>query len=230
MGLELYAKIEPLLGFEEAVEALYDFYIGLLKSWQPDTLIDIGCGSGKFLKKAQSELGLEKALGVDLSERMVEQARALGIDAEALDVCDVKESFDAATAIFDVLNYLPEGELKRFMACVGNVLKPGGIFVADINTLYGFEEVAQGSLVRSDDAYHLSLDSVFEGGLLKTRIDYFEKSRNGCFLRETDTIVQYYHTPDTIAGMSGLELIQSYPLQMYGDEADKEILVFRKTP
>jgi len=228
VGLELYAKIEPLLGFEETIEALYDFYIDLLKSWNPDTLIDIGCGSGAFLKRLSQNMDLKRAYGVDLSKRMVERARVLGIDAEAKDLCDVKESFDAATAVFDVLNYLEFETLEQFMGCVYRVLKPGGIFIADINTLFGFEEVAQGSLIREDDKRFVTLDSLFENGKLTTNLTLFEEESSGCYRKSNDTIVQHYHETEKLSNIGGLVLIQSYPIEMYADVPDKEVLLFKR--
>ncbi|WP_456383600.1 class I SAM-dependent DNA methyltransferase [Hydrogenimonas sp.] len=228
MGLDLYADIEPLLGFEEETGALHDLYIEILESWNPVSLIDIGCGSGAFLTKAKKALPLERAYGIDLSEKMVRRAREAGVEAEKIDLCEVKERFDAATAIFDVLNYLTKKELQRFLGCVEEILVPGAVFIADINTLFGFEEIAPGALVRSFEGKFLALDSTYAEGLLETKIEYFEKREEECYLRRRDTIVQYYHAVEDIARMSGLELIQSYPLRMYADEPDKEILLFRK--
>lgn len=228
MGLELYAKIEPLLGFEDSIEALYDFYIELLKSWGPESLIDIGCGSGAFLKRLSENMELRRVYGVDLSKIMVERAKGLGIDAEVKDLCDVKETFDAATAVFDVLNYLDFEALEQFMECVQKVLKPGGIFIADINTLFGFEEVAQGSLTREDEKRFVSLDSLFEDGKLITNLNLFEKEHDECYKRSKDRIVQYYHETEKLSKIGGLTLVQSYPIEMYADVADKEVLIFKR--
>ncbi|WP_457599695.1 class I SAM-dependent DNA methyltransferase [Hydrogenimonas sp.] len=229
MGLELYGKIEPLLGFEEEALSLYDRYIGILKSWEPRSLVDIGCGSGGFLLRAQRAVpSLTRAVGVDLSETMVARAKGRGVTAIAADICDVKERFDAATAVFDVLNYLDREALRRFMGCVEALLEPGGIFVADINTLYGFEEVAQGALVREEGTSMVVLESLFEKGSLRTRIDLFEEEGSGCYRREHDSVVQYHHTPEAVADASGLELIQIHPVTLYGEEPDKEILLLKK--
>ena len=228
MGLELYAEIEPLLGFEEETQALYDLYIRLLQNWQPKRIIDIGCGNGRFMQRVVEKLHPDKVYGVDLSRKMVERARDLGLDADAVDVCDVKEKFDAATAVFDVLNYLDDRQLKSFLGCVADLLEEGGIFVADINTLVGFEEVAPGTIVREEGDAFLAVDADFDGNELTTRFDLFQKESE-CYRRQSDAIVQHYHPIEKIADLSdGLELIQSYPVTMFADDADKEILVFRK--
>ncbi|WP_353662994.1 class I SAM-dependent methyltransferase [Hydrogenimonas sp. SS33] len=229
MGLELYAKIEPLLGFDEEIDALHDLYLEILSDWRPETLIDIGCGSGRFLRRARETLGLKRAYGVDLSETMVRRARETGVEADAVDVCDVQARFDAATAVFDVLNYLPDEALPRFFGCVAGVLKPGGIFLADINTQTGFEEVAPGSLIRSHKTWLLALDAVYDAPELRTKIELFTKREGECYSRESDIVTQYYHDPARLAQQCGdLELIQSYPVRMYADEPDKELLLFKR--
>jgi SAM-dependent methyltransferase len=228
VGLELYAKVEPLLGFEESVEALYDFYIDLLESWHPNRLLDIGCGSGAFLERLQQRIALQRSLGIDLSQTMVQRAKARGIEAMAIDLCELDETFDAATAVFDVLNYLDRPTLERFMQCVYARLTPGGIFIADINTLYGFEEVAQGALIREDGTNFVALNSLFEDEKLTTHLTLFEQAENGCYQKSEDRIVQYYHDTEDLSQIGGMTLIQSFPLQMYGEEPDKEVLVFKR--
>ena len=229
MGLELYGEIEPLLGFEEETDRLYDIYIEILKSWSPETLLDIGCGSGKFLLRAMSELPLKDSLGVDLSQEMVKRAKRAGAEAEALDICELNKRFEAATAIFDVLNYLERAELERFLGCVEDILEPNGLFLADINTLYGFEEVAQGALIRENEKEVLTLESIFEDGVMSTAINYFKAQNSGCYERKSDVVTQYFHEIETILDSTSLELIQTYPISLYAEEPDKELLLFKKS-
>ena len=70
MGLDLYAKAEHLLGIEESTERLHDLYIQTLKKYPVKTLLDIGCGRGFLMEKAQ-ELGMV-CTGIDQSAVMVE--------------------------------------------------------------------------------------------------------------------------------------------------------------
>ncbi len=59
---------------------------------------------------------------------MVALAQERGLDAECKALASVDETFDAAVAVFDVLNFIPSAELNAFMASVADVLNPGGIF------------------------------------------------------------------------------------------------------
>lgn len=106
-----------------------------------ETVVDIGCGMGMDLLLAASRVGAEgKAIGVDMTEAMVEGARASAAacglsqvevrkgDATALPV----ETGSADVVISNgVLNLVPEKELA-FQEIV-RILKPGGrLYLGDI--------------------------------------------------------------------------------------------------
>ena len=229
MGLELYARIEPMLGFEEEATALYDTYIGLLADLGIGRVLDIGCGSGRFLSRVSARLPGVSTLGIDLSVTMVERARALGVEARAVDLCELTERFDAATAVFDVLNYLDETALRRFLSCAADRLEPGGWLLADINTLYGFDAVAQGALIRRDGGRFLALESLFDGERMVTTIDLFEPAGSGGYRRERDEIVQHYHPIERFMDLTGLQLVEERPVTLFdGDEPEKSLLLFRR--
>ena len=66
-------------------------------------------------------------------------------------MCDLNGTYDVLTAVFDMLNYLDKEQLERFLSCVKAHLNEGGIFLCDINTLFGFENVAVGSYIVDDE-------------------------------------------------------------------------------
>ena len=228
MGLELYARIEPLLGFEEATNALYDLFIERLAEEKPKSLLDVGCGSGAFLKRARAALGLKRVEGIDLSEEMVRRAVSAGVPARAVDVCDAEGTYEAVTAVFDVLNYLDAEGLRRFMGCVRRYLAPGGLFLADVNTYFGFEAVGQGALIRQNGTSLLAMESYFDGERMETVMDLFTKTEAGCYKRESDTVIQYYHDPARFDELDGWRVEEIVPVSLYDEEeADKWLLVFR---
>jgi cyclopropane fatty-acyl-phospholipid synthase-like methyltransferase len=157
--LDLYAKIEEYLDFEEEVKYLHNTIKSLVLEKKPDTHIDIGCGQGEFSKDLNS-LGI-KTLGVDLSKKQIQIATSKGIDAKCIDIADIEEKFDLATAIFDVINYLPNEYIKTFLQNSYNLLNPNGYFIFDVNTLFGFEEVAQGTLTIDVDDKFIAIDANF---------------------------------------------------------------------
>jgi len=227
-ALDLYSKIEDILDIkDEAAPKLYAHYILALKTIEFDTLLDLGCGSGGFLQSMMTLFPDTEMSGIDLSPAMVSRARADEVDAECIDICDLGGSYDVITATFDVVNYLDGALLGNFMQCISKRLKSGGYCMCDINTLYGFEEVAVGSFIADRDEKFLSIDSDYENGIYSAEFTLFE-STNGLYKKSQEQMFQYYHTPDEIAKAGGLELISSDNVFLYGDECDKLFLVFKK--
>jgi len=227
-SLDLYAKVEDLLGVKEIAPKLYAHYFLFLNSIDFDTLLDVGCGSGDFLKQMQTALNIPQVKGIDLSPLMVSKTLEQGMDAECIDLCDLTGSYDVITAVFDMLNYLDKEQLKRFLLCVSSHLNEGGIFLCDINTFYGFENVAVGSFIVDDEERFLTVDSDFEEGQYISEFTLFEKESNH-FKKSQETIKQYYHAIEEIVKLSGLELVVNDEVNLYDfDEADKVFLVLNK--
>jgi len=226
LSLDLYAKVEPYLGFEKEIKKLHDIFLEKLINLNVKKVLDIGCGSGDFLVKAK-KAGLD-AEGIDLSKKMVEKALQKGVNAKHLDLCEVEKKYDAAVAIFDVLNYLDKENLKRFLFCVDNVLNSGGYFICDINTLYGFEEIAQGVIAIDKEEIFISLEAEFEDDKLKTKIVCFDKVSNECFKKEAGEIIQYYHDIDSLKVCDNLQLIDVEFVALFSDISDKAILIYKK--
>ena len=227
-SLDLYAKVEDLLGVKEAAPTLYAHYLLFLNSIDFDTLLDVGCGSGDFLRQMQGALEIPQVKGIDLSPLMVSKTLEQGYDAQCIDLCDLNGHYDVLTAVFDMLNYLDKEQLAHFLACVKEHLNDGGYFLCDINTLYGFENVAVGSYIVDDEERFLTVDSDFEEDEYSAEFTLFEKEGNS-FQKSQEMIKQYHHSLDEIVMLSGLELVQSDDVNLYGlDEPDKLFLVLRK--
>lgn len=227
-SLDLYAKVEDLLGVKEAAPSLYAHYLLFLNSIDFDSLLDVGCGSGDFLRQMQGALEIPQVKGIDLSPLMVSKTLEQGYDSECIDLCDLNGHYDVLTAVFDMLNYLDKEQLAHFLGCVKEHLNDGGYFLCDINTLYGFENVAVGSYIVDDEERFLTVDSDFEEDEYSAEFTLFEKEGSS-FKKSQETIKQYHHSIDDIVMLSGLELVQSDGVNLYDfDEADKMFLVLRK--
>ena len=111
---------------------------------RPQTILDIACGEGTFAV-AMAKKGL-RVTGVDRSPQMLEFAREraerenaevefLRQDMRSL---SLDERFDLVTCWFDSLNYILELEgIQKTFAGVYRALKKAGLFVFDMNTIYG---------------------------------------------------------------------------------------------
>jgi predicted TPR repeat methyltransferase len=227
-SLDLYAKVEDLLGVKEAAPALYAHYLLFLNSIDFTMLLDVGCGSGDFLVQMQQALGIPQVKGIDLSPLMVTNTVNRGVDASCIDLCNLEGQYDVITAVFDMLNYLHADALKNFLSCVSSHLNDGGFFLCDINTLYGFENVAVGSFIVDDTDRFLTVDSDFEKNEYISEFTLFEKEK-GLYKKSQETIKQYYHTVDALVKYSGFVLLVNDDVNLYGlDEADKRFVVLRK--
>lgn len=224
-NLDLYAKAEHLLGIEDATEALYDLYRSELSDYDIKTLLDVGCGRGGFMQRMQSD-GIT-CKGVDLSSIMVEKCKAQGFNTECIDVKDVDGKFDAIVSIFDVLNFLDNDALIEFLDAVAERLNDDGVFIADINTLYGFSDVAEGTMSNNTQDEFLNVDAVFENEKLDTTFTLFVKQENDLHKKYQDTITQYFHKIKTFQKLDKLKLVDKQTFSLY-DTEDKTLLIFKK--
>ena len=224
-NLDLYAKAEHLLGIEEATEALYDLYRSELDGKGVETLLDVGCGRGGFMQRMISD-GV-KCKGVDLSAVMVSECKEAGLDAECIDAREVQGKFDAIVSIFDVLNFMDAETLKDFLNSMADKLTDDGIFIADINTRYGFSDVAEGTMSSESEDEFLSVDAEFSNDELHTKFTLFKKQKEGLYEKHQDTIVQYFHKMQLFKKIEKLKLIDKQTFSLY-DTEDKTLLIFKK--
>jgi cyclopropane fatty-acyl-phospholipid synthase-like methyltransferase len=224
-NLDLYAKVEALIGFDEAYDELYEIYLKELENYSVNTILDLGCGNGNFLLKIDDDC---KSLGIDLSQNMVDIAIKKGVNAKKIELGKLDEKFDVIVAIGDVLNYIKPIDLKDFFMDVERVLNDHGVFMCDLNTLHGFEEVTAGSMVVDREDEFLSIDAEYFAGVLRSEIIHFYKDDN-CFKKSKGEIFQYYHDEESLKDATSLKLIKSKDICMFSQESDKTIFIFQKS-
>jgi SAM-dependent methyltransferase len=107
-------------------------------------LLDVACGEGSF-SIAMAKEGWQAA-GIDRSPEMIEFARQQALQAGvevSFTVQDMRLPFppnriDLVTCWYDSLNYLlSAADLGLLFQNVHAALRPGGIFLFDMNTIYG---------------------------------------------------------------------------------------------
>jgi ubiquinone/menaquinone biosynthesis C-methylase UbiE len=109
---------------------------------RPARVLEVGCGWGELAEWLARDTAAQ-VVAVDLSERMVELARARGVDAQVGDVQELPfadGSFDVAVAAW-MLYHVPD--LDRGLSEVARVLRPGGILVAVTNSRYHLLELRE---------------------------------------------------------------------------------------
>lgn len=128
--------------------AWVDYIIKIFKHFriQPKTILDLACGTGipsmLFAQKGY------KIIAIDKSQPMLEvlknkvQQKHYDIQIINADIRDftVQEKVDVAISLYDSINYLlTESDLQLCFRCVSEALKPNGLFVFDVNTLFCLE-------------------------------------------------------------------------------------------
>ena len=228
-ALDLYAKVEDLLGVNEVTPILNEYYHETLEKMDFSTLLDVGCGSGGFLLELAEKQPHIKTLGIDLSSVMVEMTKAKNLNAQCIDLCKIEGKFDVITAIFDMVNYLDKKNLKRFLGCIEEHLEEGGHFIFDINTLFAFKVVAAGSFIKDGGDRFVTIDSDYLEDVGEYYMDFtlFEKNGEG-FHKSQDSITQYYHKVNEIQKLTTMKLVTKEVISIYSHEPEKFYLVFRK--
>ena len=100
------------------------------------SLLDLGCGDGRFLSELARKQPDHRLTGIDYSERAIALARAMnpGIDYRAADILadDVDvEPFDVVTLV-EVIEHIPPDDLDKFIERAVSFLRPGGRLVLTV--------------------------------------------------------------------------------------------------
>ena len=164
----------------------------VLKTMLPDfkgkRVLDLGCGFGWHCVYAV-EQGAASALGIDLSEKMLEEARKRNSSPKIAYRCIAIEDFEYEPDTFDVvISSLTFHYLESFETVCRNVhrcLSKGGSFVFSVEhpvfTAYGTQDWYYGV---DGQAFHWPVDRYFTEG-----------KRNAIFLGEE--VVKYHKTLTT---------------------------------
>ena len=111
-----------------------------IAAFAPQRVLEVGGGEGWLAERVARELGAEVTM-VDQSERMVELARARGVDARVGDVQALPfadASFDLVVAAWMLYHV---ADLDLGLSEIARVLVPGGHLVANTNSKFHAQEV-----------------------------------------------------------------------------------------
>jgi ubiquinone/menaquinone biosynthesis C-methylase UbiE len=143
----------------QALPPLFEIFSG--RDQRTLQLIDIGCGTGRFLDLVKQAWPLLPTLGIDLSDSYIRHARRhlrrrrriafVVANAEAIPAPD--RSTDAVTSIF-MMHELPPPVRRAVVKECARVLKPGGRLVLIDSLQTGDNPAYDGMLERFPQNYH----------------------------------------------------------------------------
>ncbi len=191
-------------------------------------VLDVACGTGKsFLPLLARGY---RVVACDLSPAMAALAAAKAPEAEVL-VADMRRlplagrRFDLVTCLDDALNHLPdEAALRAAFRAAAGVLRPGGIYVFDLNTVRMFEELfGRPWSRRTDQRMFVWEGCALEGEGPGCRADgllhVFEEAGDGTWLHQ-DVVLGEQHFPQRVVrealAAAGLECFGPYGMQTDG--------------
>lgn len=110
--------------------------IDIVKNKEFLSLLDVGCGEGKFILELKNILPKEKVLnGIDLSERAILFAKAFnygnGAEFECADIDSLSNSYDVITLI-ETIEHVPDEEISSFIKNIFNRLNKGGVLIVTV--------------------------------------------------------------------------------------------------
>ena len=112
-------------------DLLDDAEVGFAARWARDReLLEVGCGTGLLLRRFSAIA--RRAVGVDLSPKMLERARGRAlqvVEGSATDLPFADASFDVAVS-FKTLSHVPD--LGRALAEMARVVRPGGALIVEL--------------------------------------------------------------------------------------------------
>lgn len=162
-----------------------------LQEWQPRHVLEVGGGQGELAERLQRELGAQVSF-VDLSPRMVELARARGIDAQEGDAQELPFAdgvFDTVVAAW-MLYHVPD--LDAALGEFARVLTKGGALIAVTNSEQHIAELRE-LLAYPPGVFTMTFNSENGEDILRRHFSVVE--RFDCVVKATvrdrETLVAY---------------------------------------
>ena len=107
----------------------------ILQKLEFKSLIDIGCGDGRFLRDVNNLFKGKRLLGIDYSETAISIARQMNPDLcykqTNIVSTSLNDRYDVAT-LLDVIEHIPLESLNPFMKSVSDLIRPGGQLIISV--------------------------------------------------------------------------------------------------
>ncbi|MCP5053821.1 MAG: class I SAM-dependent methyltransferase [bacterium] len=224
---------------EEAKEQVR-LIIATLKPSQTNTILDLGCGEGRYTSILRRN-GY-RVLGLDLSETLVRfgKKREPDLDLVVGDMRTIPGHFDIILSLFTSFGYFEsDEENERALQSVYGSLEPGGVYWLDfLNSLYVEKHLVPETVsTLSCDIEVLEKRKVEDGRIIKnihfrrTNLTSNDNLKNGDkFYKESVRLFSRGHL-EQMFGNTGFRLIHrfgDYRGNPWKPDSERTILVGRK--
>ncbi len=198
-----YDRLMGRVDYEERGDYLLQVFAR--HNMTPDSLIDLGCGSGR-MTRLLADKGVDM-IGVDVSAEMLSIAMTeTPPDSGILWVCqDLREldlygTSNGAVSTYDCVNHLTgDGDLRRFFERLYFFLDPDGLLVFDANTPYKHQQVlGNNTFVYDTPDVYCVWQNQTEDLTTRMTVDLFVPKGNG-YARLTEHICERAYTTQEIA-------------------------------
>ncbi len=151
-----------------------NYLIGLFDKYSDESgihdVLDLACGTGS-LSVILAERGFD-VIGTDASEDMLAEAQAKAWNVsgtrpmflhQSMESLDLYGTVDAAVSCLDSINYLTSKEsLNIAFSRLRFFIRPGGLFIFDLNTHAKFEALDGSAFLRESDGYFCTWSAEYE--------------------------------------------------------------------
>ena len=138
-----YARYYDLLYRDKDYGGEAEYIAGLIERFAPDadTILELGCGTGKhaelLARRGYALLCMDRSLTMldRARERIASLEQGERIEVREGDVRDFSlgRRFDAVISLFHVVSYVTaNADVRSLLRCVREHLNPGGVFVFDV--------------------------------------------------------------------------------------------------
>lgn len=106
-----------------------EFLVEQIQKESFSKLIDVGCGDGRFVREISKRVKEETVIGVDISQRAINLARALNPELEFyrrdIRKDELPDDYDIVTLI-EVIEHVPVDDVRPFLSSVADLQRDGG--------------------------------------------------------------------------------------------------------
>lgn len=129
----LYDRLSKFAWYYPKNKWEFDLAVSLVKEHRPQSILEVGCGSGEFLHRLTG--CVDKAAGLEINERAIAAARTRGLNVTNQRLSELPDSFDMIF-MFQVLEHLEHP--GAFIADALAKLNPGGYLVLAVPNPNGY--------------------------------------------------------------------------------------------